>query len=253
MTGRGSDEFKRRLEGKGTIMRLFCILAILAGIACPSNGQLLISVSTDKEVYGYQDHIAVTVTASNLGDVPITLEFGSSCQADYQIDAIDYMHNDSLSIMCMAVLTSAVVPPHDSIQWSNWLYTLTGEWLGVGTHAVVGKIFGYGWSAPLAITVTGTTDAGVPAAVPAAYALSDNYPNPFNPSTTIAYALPARSEVSLKVYSVLGREVATLADGVDGPGERSVVFDAASLPSGVYFCRLEAGGMRFVKKLVLMR
>jgi hypothetical protein len=91
------------------------------------------------------------------------------------------------------------------------------------------------------------------ATMPEAFRLEQNYPNPFNPVTTISYTLPVREHVSLRVFDVLGREVATLIDGVDGPGERSVRFDAGRLPSGVYFYRLRAGERYETRKLLLMK
>jgi len=70
------------------------------------------------------------------------------------------------------------------------------------------------------------------------YKLHQNYPNPFNPSTTIRFSLPQRSRVTLKVFDPVGREVATLVDGVKDAGEHSVVWNAARVPSGVYFYHL---------------
>ena len=69
------------------------------------------------------------------------------------------------------------------------------------------------------------------------YALEKNYPNPFNPSTTIRYQIPNTGYITLKVYDMLGREVATLVDGVKESGSYTAVFNAENLASGVYFAR----------------
>jgi len=75
---------------------------------------------------------------------------------------------------------------------------------------------------------------------PQAFSLAQNYPNPFNPSTAISYQISSVSEVSLKVFDVLGREVATLVSAHQNPGEYEVVFDGSKLSSGVYFYKLTA-------------
>jgi predicted GH43/DUF377 family glycosyl hydrolase len=85
------------------------------------------------------------------------------------------------------------------------------------------------------------------------YQLFDGYPNPFNPSTTLRFDLPKAGYVSMKIYDNLGREVAILLDGQREAGRHSVVFDASSLASGLYFYRLEASGYVATKKLVLMK
>jgi hypothetical protein len=89
--------------------------------------------------------------------------------------------------------------------------------------------------------------------VPSAFALSQNYPNPFNPSTVISYQLASSSHVTLKIYDVLGREAATLVDGVQQAGTRTAVWNAARFASGVYFYKLTAGTFTSVKKLILMK
>ncbi len=82
--------------------------------------------------------------------------------------------------------------------------------------------------------------AGATEVQPQHYALFANYPNPFNPATTIRYDIPVPSRVELVVYDVLGREVARLVDGVQGAGRYTVQFQAAGIPSGVYIYRLRA-------------
>ena len=103
--------------------------------------------------------------------------------------------------------------------------------------------------------------AGVPTAipwsdhpsVPTDAALAQNYPNPFNGITTVEFRIARYELISLKVYDILGREVATLMDEMKGPGTYRLQWDSRNLPSGVYLCRLRAGDFRTVKKMVLLR
>ena len=86
-----------------------------------------------------------------------------------------------------------------------------------------------------------------------AFALAQNYPNPFNPSTKISYELPARSNVLLKVYNMLGKEVAVLVNAEQNEGLHSVTFNGESLVSGVYFYILRAGNYIQTKKMILLQ
>jgi hypothetical protein len=80
----------------------------------------------------------------------------------------------------------------------------------------------------------------------------ESYPNPFNASTTLRYEMANALHVILKVYNILGQEVATLVDEAQEPGYKSVEWDAGSVSSGVYLCRLQAGNLVQTRKLVLM-
>jgi len=109
--------------------------------------------------------------------------------------------------------------------------------------------------------VSGVEENGL---IPTDYALGRNYPNPFNPTTAIFYALPAPSTVTLKVYNALGQEIVTLVDQTQSAGYHEAVWNArntggANVSSGIYFYRIEAKALmdseRFVqmKKMVLLK
>ncbi|HMK37895.1 MAG TPA: FlgD immunoglobulin-like domain containing protein, partial [Bacteroidota bacterium] len=112
-----------------------------------------------------------------------------------------------------------------------------------------------------AASATGTTGADN---VPEQFALGQNYPNPFNPTTTITFALPVASTVTVRVFNVLGQQIATLAGGVFGAGSHAVVWDGRdgagrAMASGVYFYRMDASGLagggsyRDMKRMLLLK
>ena len=88
---------------------------------------------------------------------------------------------------------------------------------------------------------------------PSEFQLEQNYPNPFNPSTTIRFSLAQRAHVSLRLFDAAGREVAVLMNEEREPGSHEVLFEAGSLPSGLYIYRLQAGAQTAARKLVLVR
>lgn len=88
---------------------------------------------------------------------------------------------------------------------------------------------------------------------PSSYSLEQNYPNPFNPSTIITYTIPKESQVSLKIYDVMGREIIELVNGKVSTGTHSIEFDASSLASGTYFYKLTANEFISVKKMILLK
>ncbi|MBM4159268.1 MAG: T9SS type A sorting domain-containing protein [Ignavibacteria bacterium] len=94
--------------------------------------------------------------------------------------------------------------------------------------------------------------------IPSAYSLEQNYPNPFNPSTKIRFAIPKNEIVTLKIFDLLGREVAVLVNEKLQPGTYETTFDArrggtSTLTSGVYFYRLEVNEVQITKKCVLLK
>jgi hypothetical protein len=89
--------------------------------------------------------------------------------------------------------------------------------------------------------------------MPAEYWLGQNYPNPFNPSTAIAFSLPRAGHVTLKVYDILGKEIATLVNQHLTAGRHEATWEARGVESGVYFYQLRAGEFVATKKLILMK
>jgi hypothetical protein len=105
---------------------------------------------------------------------------------------------------------------------------------------------------PITVGTTSVEEQRIGSA-PGSYSLFQNFPNPFNPSTSIRYAVKDRDHVSLTVYDVGGRLVRTLVDGVKEPGEYLVRFTADDLPSGVYMYRLQTGSFSETRKMVLTK
>jgi hypothetical protein len=110
----------------------------------------------------------------------------------------------------------------------NWFPTQKAAWLLTGVELVNNQL-------------------------PEGYSLSQNYPNPFNPATKIQFSVPRQSNVELKVYNMLGQEVATLIATTMAPGTYSVDFDASKLASGAYVYRLKAGEFISSNKMLLMK
>jgi len=110
-----------------------------------------------------------------------------------------------------------------------------------------------GFSSVTIAKQSGDADEETVAVIPTEMALHQNYPNPFNPSTTIRFDLPEAARVTLKVFNLLGQEAATLVEGLQPAGTHEVVFNATNLPSGTYFYVMQAGEVRQVRRLTLMK
>ena len=107
------------------------------------------------------------------------------------------------------------------------------------------------WVRPISEMVTGVAPSKQ--GLPGHFALEQNYPNPFNPSTMISFSLPTKSFVTLKVFDVIGREVTTLASEEKNAGTHQLQWNASSMPSGIYFYRLQAGSFTETKRLIVLK
>ncbi len=153
----------------------------------------------------------------------------------------------------------------------KWLTRYTDnlfEWCGGNAMAIntAGNIFIAGASADstqssfatLKYTQSPTGVYQGTSNLPEDFSLSQNYPNPFNPTTTIKYSVPKTrtnqsSIINLKIFDILGREIATLVNELQAPGSYEVIFNAGSLASGIYFYQLQTEDMNLVKKMILIR
>jgi hypothetical protein len=117
------------------------------------------------------------------------------------------------------------------------------------TNAVAGlaSVSGLQWTSATPTAVHQVNEA------PSVFSLAQNYPNPFNPSTMIRFALPDRQAVTLRVYNLLGEEVATIVNETLGAGEHVVEFNATGLATGMYLYKLQAGSMTQTKRMLLVR
>jgi hypothetical protein len=106
------------------------------------------------------------------------------------------------------------------------------------------------WRRPLSEMIT---SVDIEPTQPTEFILEQNYPNPFNPSTVISYQLPVSSDIVLKVFDVLGNEIATLIDEYKPAGKYEVEFSSSTLPSGVYFYQMRASEYVQTRKMILIK
>jgi hypothetical protein len=143
----------------------------------------------------------------------------------------------------------------------TWNYTVNNAWVANNLTVAVFAYLGNGSS----INTMGSpviqtwkedlipTGIGEPGKIPANYSLTQNYPNPFNPTTNIKFSIPRDGEASLKIYDILGNEVATYLEGFVKAGEYNAVIDGANWSSGVYFYNLTTSEFTDTKKMTLIK
>jgi len=139
---------------------------------------------------------------------------------------------------------------------ANTSHTFIPDWTDITNNELL-ILVDIGNNGTIDDTITVTNTVGVEdegnLLTPKEYNLAQNYPNPFNPVTTIQYSIPQRSNVTLKVYDILGNEVATLINEEKDRGVYSVNFDASGLASGMYLYRIQAGSFVETKKMILLK
>jgi aryl-phospho-beta-D-glucosidase BglC (GH1 family) len=138
--------------------------------------------------------------------------------------------------------------------WQNWQSISSDSiYISAGNHILQTRFIfgGFNFSyMDFELLVTGVEDENNK---PLSYDLQQNYPNPFNPLTTIKFSIPKSSNVEIKVYDMLGKEILKILNEYKEPGNYFINFDASSLPSSVYFYKLQAGSFMETKKMILIK
>ena len=197
-----------------------------------------------------------TLTASCTSCHPDMLPEGARALVDVwkgQFRALDSIAQVRLAVADSVLSTSTdtmklrlLAQAHDNLDYAE-----SDESGGFHNHNYVMALLSDA-SSNAYFVVTGVRERST-SGVPTSFVLDQNFPNPFNPTTTIHYSLPKGSHVTLRVFNLLGQEVATLIDEFEPAGFRSVQFNASSLASGIYIYSLQAGEFRAARKLLLIR
>jgi hypothetical protein len=194
--------------------------------------------------------VSINPTELNFGEVATgssaTKTFSITNYGDEDLIVSDINSNNPVFVVG---INSAVVYP-DSSQDVEVTFTP----IALQTYSGVIEIIHNAEGSPDTIIVTGDGVTDVEDNLqPIVYNLEQNYPNPFNPNTMIKYSIPEISKVVVKMYNLLGEEVATLVNEEKVAGYYQIEFNAANLPSGVYFYQLKAGDYVNTKKMVLLK
>lgn len=202
-----------------------------------NNLPIIFTATTDKLNYEYGDSIGIVYTVQNTSDTNVFLQFGSSCQLAYFIDEF----NSFNVYACLAVLTTMSIPPDTTLVFNR--YHNNDHYLPeVGEHLFSGILIGYDTS-NATFTISEPVNVSKIDLALNSFILNQNYPNPFNPKTTVSFNIPETGFVTLKVYDLLGNEVAILVNEKRNSGSYVIEFDASELSSGIYFYVLKIWGL----------
>jgi len=189
---------------------------------------------------GGRGEINVTVTLRNYNEYK---QFTVDSNARYELISSFPAHNFTSALPNINLNISASFSGTSGITLTNTLYVTGYNAWGV-TDTTRSKLLSLG-----SITSVENNQSSILKK----FYLQQNYPNPFNPSTDISFNLPSKSFVSLKVFDLIGRDVATIVSEELSAGNHTKQWNAENYPSGVYFYRLQAGTFTETKKLVLLR
>lgn len=199
-----------------------------------------------------------TLKVGQTGTYTLTISSGTLIGCDIAASSGTLTKISTALRLANGELTHSQKMTGSSVQFT-WTPSATGAQTLYATGAKNSKSGGWGHASDLTVTVTPDGLSGVEEIQsPAAFSLDQNFPNPFNPSTTIRFTLPQAADVTLTVMNLIGERIATLVSRPMEQGAHAILWDASGLPSGVYLYRMEArqgSAQAFVqtRKLLLLK
>lgn len=186
----------------------------------------------------------------------IQRNWASSSEVTLTLTAVDIESGEPIGDIVSYAITRARIPSIQGYLTAS-LGRFAGRTIRIEVNGFASEDLGV---QPLAVDervptteIFAKTVASASLGIPSSISLNQNYPNPFNPRTAIEYALPTESHVQMRVFDVLGREIATLVDEIKKPGYHEASFDASNLASGIYIYRMNAGEFSSVKKMMVVK
>ncbi len=214
--------------------------SVFAQLAATAPDGSLITPEAVAPLYWLLGETGLTAVADD--DTPPTFEV---CLA--LSDAIKSEHRNRVVLMYRSAATEGAWMPLDTVpdEYDGEPYLCSGGLTGLGE-------FSFGGSAE-AFKPGTSVGVEVEKEIPESFVLSPNYPNPFNPQTTIGYGIPETAHVRITVFDALGRQIALLVDRVQSAGHHQTVFDAHNLPSGIYRYQFVAGSFVQTREMILLK
>ena len=221
----------------------------ILGTACsygqPQDGSWFVGVSVSDILEN--DALSLELSSSLVMGNSYTLKYYDKKASSYEANILEIGISNQPDDFGNFIYTS----PPATAPWTERTITFTAD-IDANYITVRAIPNAYGWTHIDNFSLEPTTSIQVEN-TPTQYSLGQNFPNPFNPSTTIKYQIEELSYVLISVYDVLGNQVATLVNEEKPAGNYKLEFDATGLKSGVYFYKLQAGNFIQTKKMVLMK
>lgn len=233
-------------------MRYFWIFIFIFLICAQSSAQIEVRVETDQTIYYQGDTIDITVMAINLSPDTITLYFTSPCQANYSID-----HHWQVVCVMVMLPNYKKIPPDSMVSWHFSYPTIlkcnTIDTLSAGTHAIGGRVNGYGEDEIIInILPYHLTSIKIENLV-YDFFLGNNYPSPFKEVTWIPVNIASPCNVNIEIFNSAGQYLYSFTKNFFTSGEHLIEIELNDAPCGIYWCRLSTGNRIKTIKLLLSK